>query len=180
MYNQTISLIAGGFTLGFMVTSYLFKSKRMYLLFQALGLVCMFISYLFIHEFFAMIALTVSLSRTVTFFWYENKNKSAPVALAFLFAALTVCAFGVVNIIILKTAKPLDILYLCAQVMYSFMFRIRDIKLFRNLVIIPHVLAIAYNVLLRNAPFVAASYGFELVADVYAIVRQRFTKGEKA
>lgn len=174
MYNYALSQIFGGLTLFMMVISYFFKSKSSYLLCQTIGLACMFFSYLFGAEYFAMIALTVSLSRTLTFFIYEKKNKRAPLALAFLFAGLTVAAYVVVNLVILKTAKPIDLLYLSAQVMYAFIFRIRSIKLVRYTIIAPHVLAILYNLLLPGMLFVALSYGFELLADLYAIVKDKW------
>lgn len=171
MYNYTLSQLAGFATLALMVSSYFFKSKKMYLLFQILGLCAMFLSYLFGAEFFAMVALAVSLARTVTFFVYESKDKEAPVAFSFLFAFLTVSAYFTVNLLILKTAKPLDILYLAVQVMYAFVFRIRNIKLMRYIILVPNALAVLYNLLLGGMVFVAVSYLFELLADLYAIIK---------
>lgn len=182
MYNYTLSQIAGIITLFMMVASYLVKRKSSYLLFQTVGLGFMFLSYLFGANYFAMIALTVSLSRTLVFLIYEKKDKRAPLVLGFLFATLTVLAYVAVNLVILKTARPTDILYLTAQVMYAFIFRIRSIKLVRYTIIIPHSLAILYNLLLDGMLFVALSYGFELLADLYAIVRAKLEekKAEKA
>lgn len=176
MYNYTLSQIAGVITLLMMVVSYFVKSKSSYLLFQTIGLGCMFLSYLFGAEYFAMIALTVSLSRTLVFFIYEKKDKRAPLVLAFLFAFLTVSAYVAVNLVILKTARPTDILYLTAQVLYAFIFRIRSIKVVRYTIIIPHALAILYNLLLEGMLFVALSYSFELLADLYSIVRSNWTE----
>ena len=136
----------------------------------------MFLSYLFGAEYFAMIALTVSLSRTLLFFIYEKKDKRAPLAFAFLFAFLTVSAYVAVNFFILKTARPTDILYLTAQIMYAFIFRIRSIKLVRYTIIIPHALAILYNLLLEGMLFVALSYSFELLADIYSIVKNKWAE----
>ena len=70
MENYTLSQIAGFVTLALMILSYFFKSKSKYLLFQTLGLGCMFFSYLFGAEYFAMITLTVSVTRTLTFYLY--------------------------------------------------------------------------------------------------------------
>lgn len=179
MYNYTISQIAGGATLAFMVASYFWKSKSAYLLFQNIGIVCLFFSYLFGGEYFAMLAISVSLARTLTFFIYERRDKEAPLALSFLFAALTVAAYTLVNVVILDTAKPLDVLYLIAQVGYAFVFRIRNIKLVRYTVTVPHGFAIAYNLLLGDMLFVAVSYGFELLADLYAIIRYDFMAAKK-
>lgn len=171
MYNQTLSQVAGGATLALMVLSYFFKSKSTYLFLQTVGLLSMFFSYLFGAEYFAMITLTVSLSRTLTFYMYERKDKEAPIAFSFLFSFLTLCAYFTVNLGILNTAKPVDIIYLSAVVMYAFIFRIRNIKTVRYTVIVPHALAVLYNLLLGNMLFVAMSYAFELLADVYAIFK---------
>ena len=171
MECYVLSQIAGFVTLTLMILSYFFKSKSRYLLFQTLGLGCMFFSYLFGGEYFAMITLTVSVTRTLTFYLYEKKDREAPIGFAWLFAALAVCAYLIVNLVILHTAKPVDILYLAAMVLYAFIFRIRNIKVVRYTVIVPHVLAILYNLLLGNMIFVAMSYGFELLADFYAIFK---------
>lgn len=179
MYNYNLSQIAGCVTLVIMMLSYLFKSKSKYLFMQTIGLVCMFLSYLFGAEYFAMLALTVSLARTLTFYGYEKQDKEASVWLSFMFAALTVCAYFTVNFGILKTAKPLDTLYLTAQVMYAFIFRIRNITLVRYTMILPNAIAIAYNLLLGDMVFVAVSYGFELLADLYAIYKYEYTAKKK-
>jgi len=171
MYNYTLSQLAGGATLALMVLSYFFKSKSTYLFLQTMGLLCMFFSYLFGEEFFAMASLAVSLTRTLTFYLYEKKDKEAPIAFSYFYAFLTVCVYITVNLIILETAKPVDILYLSALVMYAFVFRIRNIKLVRYTVIAPHALAILYNLILGDMVFVAMSYGFELLADFYAIIK---------
>ena len=176
--NDVLSQAAGMITLCLMVISYLVKSKTSYLLFQTLGLGCMFLSYLFGAEYFAMIALTVSFTRTLVFLIYEKKDKRAPVLLSFLFAFLTILSYIVVNLVILKTARPTDILYLMAQVMYAFVFRIRSIKLVRYTIIAPHSLAILYNLLLDGMLFVALSYSFELLANVYAIFKNKSTNKE--
>lgn len=76
MYNYTFSQIAGIITLIMMAISYLYKSKTSFLLLQTIGLGCMFLSYLFGAEYFAMIALTVSFSRTLVFLIYEKRTSS--------------------------------------------------------------------------------------------------------
>ncbi len=171
MYNPVLSEIAGIVTLIMMIISYLFRKKSSYLLCQTIGLCCMFFSYLFGNEYFAMVALTVSLTRTLVFFIYEKQDKKAPLLLSFLFAGLTLCAYILVNHIILNTSKPIDVLYLLAQIMYAFIFRIRSIKLVRYSIIVPHGFAILYNMLLHGMLFVALSYSFELLADIYSIFR---------
>lgn len=171
MYNYTLSQIAGATTLGLMVLSYFFKNKSTYLFLQTMGLVSMFLSYLFGGEYFAMITLSVSLFRTLTFYIYEKKDKEAPIFFSFLFSALAITAYLTLNLLILGSAKPVDVLYLGAVVMYAFIFRIRNIKTVRCTLLVPHSLAVLYNLLLGNMLFVAASYLFELLADVYAIIK---------
>ena len=173
IYNPILSQIAGFITLFMMVISYLFKAKSSFLLCQVLGLLAMFVSYLFKCEFFAMVSLTVSLSRTLTFFIYEKKNKRAPLSLAYLFAALTLFAYITVNLMILKMAKPVDILFLIAHAGYAFVFRIRNIRIVRKAIIIPHLFAILYNLVLNGMLFVAISYSFELIVDLYSIYINR-------
>lgn len=173
MYNYTLSQIAGVLTLVLMVISYLFKSKSMFLFFQGLGVFAMLLSYLFGEQYFAMITIAVSITRTATFYIYEKKDKEAPIAFAYLFAFLAICAYFIVNLLILKTANPLDILHLTAQASYAFLFRMRDIQFVRRVIIIPHCLAILYNLLLGGMLFVALSYVFELLADLYALFKYR-------
>ncbi len=171
MYNYVFSQIFGFVTLALMVLSYFFKSKSTYLFLQTMGLVSMFFSYLFGANYFAMITLAVSLTRTLTFYLYEKNDKEAPIAFSFLFSGLAITAYVAVNIFILKIANPIDILYMSAVVMYAFIFRIRNIKLVRYTVLVPHALAVLYNLLLGDMLFVAASYFFELLADIYAILK---------
>ena len=180
MYNYTLSQISGFATLAFMVSSYFFKSKRNYLFFQVLGLIGMFLSYLFGAEYFAMVALAVSFSRTFTFFCYEKKDTEAPIFLSFLFASLGLCAYITVNLIILGDAKPVDIICLTEQVMYAFVFRIRNIKTVRYALILPTALAVLYNLLIGDMMFLVMSYSFELLADFYAIYKYRDRKPKEA
>ena len=176
MYNPILSQVAGLITLLMMIISYLFKNKSSFLLCQTIGLAFMFFSYMFENEYFAMIALTISLARTLVFFIYEKYNKPAPLALSFLVSALIIGSYVTVNCIILKTTKSVDLLYLIAQIMYAFIFRIRKINLVRCTVIIPHVFAITYNVVLEGMLFVAISYFLELLADIFSIFKSRYQK----
>ena len=76
------------------------------------------------------------------------------------------------NYVILSgEASPWDVLYLFASCMYAITFAIRNIKLMRYLVLIPHMSAILYN-LLAHAPISSAiSYGIEFMITVVAIVK---------
>lgn len=118
-----------------------------------------------------MVGLFVSLVRTFTFFVYEKKEKEAPLVLAFLFAFLTVAAYFTVNLWILRTAKPLDILCLTALVMYSFIFKIRSLKTVRFCMVLPLSISIVYNIFSAATVFVVLSYSIELLADILSICK---------
>lgn len=151
--------------------SYFFKRKSSYLLSQAMGIVCLILSYFFTGEYFAMLGLSVALVRTVVFFLYEKEGKRAPVFLAFVFSALTVAVYEAVNLWTCRRVKPLDILCLVSLVLYSFIFRMRDLKKVRFAVLIPTSLAIIYNIGNHTVPFVIISYVFELGANVASILK---------
>ena len=163
----TVSFIA----MTLVASSYFFTKKEWYLLLQSSGIVFLILSYLLTGEYFAMLGLGVGLARTITFFAYEKKDKIAPLWLAVLFAFLTVLAYGIVNLCILQTAKPVDILYLISLVGYAFVFRIREVKTVRFASILPTVLAVAYNVAVGAVPFVIVSYSFELAAIILSIFK---------
>ena len=176
MYNQPLALITSFLAMAFVVISYFLKNKSMYLLFQALNMCCLVISYFFSLEFFAMIGLAVSLIRTLTFFVFEEKGRTAPLSLAFVFAGLTVGAYVVVNLLILGNLKLVDIICVVALVSYSFIFRIRNLKLVRYLMLFPLALSVVYNLLCAATIFVVCSYAFEILADVVAIIKSYISK----
>lgn len=171
MENKVLSLIAGFLAMAFVIIAYFVKKKNLYLLFQFLCIVSLIISYFFNVQFFAMIGLSVGLCRTLTFYIFENKGKVAPIYLSFLFSALTVASYFIVNFAILKTAQPLDVLCLIALCMYAFIFRIRNLKIVRFTMIIPTVLSILFNILTHAAIFATMSYVFELLATVTSIFK---------
>ena len=150
-------------------SSYFFKKKEIYLICQGTGIVFLTLSYLLQKEYFAMIGLVIGLIRVVVYFLYERKDKVAPIFWAFLFSGLGIACYFIINLWILGTAKPLDIIYLVGLIGYAFIFRIRNLVLLRYLVTIPTVLSILYNVLIRAVPFVIISYAFELGANLVAI-----------
>ena len=160
-------------------SSYFYKKKSLYLLFQALGMVFLVLSYLLTGEYFAMIGLGIGLARALTFFAYEKADKEAPLVWVFAFSALTVFAYVVVNLCILQTVKPLDIIYLLGLIGYIVVFRIRNLNLVRYLALIPTALSLLYNVLIVAVPFVIVSYAFELAAALAAIVKYRFFTKDK-
>lgn len=171
MENQTLSALAGFISLVFVVTSYFVKNKSLYLLFQSLCIAFLVISYFFNVQFFAMVGLAISLVRALVFFGYEKKGKDAPILWAFAFSVMTVCSYFIINLGVLKTAQPLDILCLAACVLYAFIFRIRNLKIVRFAMLAPTILSILFNTLTNAALFVTITYIFELTADVVSIFK---------
>ena len=86
---------------------------------------------------------------------------------------MIIASFFVVNTLILKTAKPWDILYLVASCLYAIVFTIRNLTVMRYVVLVPHVLSIAYNLIIHSPIFTAISYTIELLVTVVAIVKFR-------
>ncbi len=180
MENQTLAFIASFLAMSFVIMAYFVKKKEHYLLFELLCIVFLIVSYFFTMQFFAMIGLAVGLFRTTTFFIYENKERRAPIIWSFLFSAMTLAAYFIVNLVILQTAQPLDILCLLALIMYAFIFRIRDLKIVRFTMLIPTVLSILFNALTSAALFATLTYLFELCANVVSIFKSYvFARTEK-
>lgn len=171
MYNYPLSVILSFIGLVVVVAAYFINNKSIYLFLQASCMLLMVLSYLFISEFFAMISLAVALSRTVTYFIYEKRDKRAPLWLAFLFSGMTISVYFIVNIGILGTAKPIDIICLATQCLYTFIFRIRNLRIVRYTVCIPTVLGVIYNLAISAPIFSVLIYAFEFAANVVAILK---------
>lgn len=58
-----------------------------------------------------------------------------------------------------------------ASCMYAITFAIRNIKLMRYFVLIPHLSAILYNLLIKAPISSAMSYGIEFIITVVAIIK---------
>ena len=171
MYNYPLSVILSFIGLAIVVVAYFINNKSVYLFLQASCMLLMVLSYLFISEFFAMVSLAVALSRTVTYFIYERHDKHAPIWLAFLFSGMTISVYFIVNLGILQTAKPIDIICLATQCLYTFIFRIRNLKIVRYTVCAPTVLGIIYNLAISAPIFSVLIYAFEFGANVVAILK---------
>ncbi len=171
MDNPILALLASFIAMVFVVCAYFVKKKSLYLMFQASCIVFLIISYFFTVQFFAMVGLAIGLMRALTFFGYEHKNKNAPLWLAFAFSAATLASYFIINLWILKTAQPLDLLCLAGLIMYAFIFRIRDLKTVRFAMLAPTVLSILFNTLTQAALFTSLTYVFELTANVVSIFR---------
>ena len=72
MESKVLSLIASFIALVFVVCSYFVRKKSMYLMFQALCIIFLIVSYFFNLQYFAMIGVTIGLCRTLTFFLFER------------------------------------------------------------------------------------------------------------
>ena len=67
-----------------------------------------------------------------------------------------------------------------ASCMYAITFAMRNIKLMRYVILIPHLSAVLYN-LLVNAPISSAiSYGIEFVITIVAIIKFHIQEKHKS
>ena len=176
MESRVLALIASFIAMSFVVVSYFVRKKELYLLFQFLCIIFLIISYFFSVEFFAMVGLIIALFRTLTFYLYEKRGVLAPIVWPIIFTVLSLASYFIINLWILNTVKPVDILFLIGLILYAFIFRIRDLKIVRFSMLAPTGLSIAYNVL-ANAPiFAVLSYTFELSANILSIIKYHVIK----
>ena len=120
MTNENIATLIGFIAVVLVVISYFVHTKSKYLLFQALNMLALAVSYLFSAEYFAMVGISVSMARTVTFFLFSKNDKNTSIAWSFLFAFLNVLAYFIINFVVLEKARLIDILYVISLVAYSF------------------------------------------------------------
>lgn len=179
MYNYPLALVASFIAMAISATSYFLKKKSLYLLFQFLCIIFLFVSYFFTTQFFAMIGMAIGATRTLVYFLYERKNLNAPLWVPFVISAASLISYVVVNLMILKTANPFDILCLIGLIGYAFTFRIRDLKAFRLWVLLPTVSSILFNTLSGAAFFASISYVLDLFADVIAIYQYHIRPQKK-
>ncbi len=169
---KTLSFIMSTIALVLFCSSYFFNNKKKYLILQLSGNVFLSMSYFFMGAYFTMVSLGIGIARGIVCYTYEKKNKKVPLYMIIGLCFLTVSSYIVINYIVLSgEASPWDVLYMIASCMYAITFAIRNIKLMRYLVLIPHASAISYN-LLVNAPISSAiSYGIEFVITIVAIIK---------
>lgn len=87
---------------------------------------------------------------------------------------VTVLSYIVINYIILAgDTSPWDVLYMIASCMYAITFAMRNIKVMRYVILIPHTSAIFYNLLVKAPISSAISYGIEFVITIVAIMKFR-------
>lgn len=176
--EQTFSLIFSSIALALYCASYFFKTKKMYLTLQIIGNIFLSLSYLLISAFFTMVSVILGIGRGLICYLYEKRDRSVPLFVIIALCSATVISYVVINFMVLKTATSWDVLYMLASCFYAITFTIRNIKLMRYAVLVPHSLAIAYNLVI-NAPITSAlSYAIEFVITIIAIIK--FSAHKKA
>ena len=124
--------------------------------------------------YFTMVSVGIGIARGLICYRYENLNKKVPVYMILLLCISTILSYVIINHFILSTSSVWDVLYLIASCMYAISFAIRNIKLMRYVVLVPHALAISYNLLVKAPISSAISYGIEFVITVVAIIKFHF------
>ena len=162
-----------------MGASYFFKKKSLYLTMQGAGITLLMVAYILLKQYFAMVGLVIGLIRSVVYLLYEWKDKPTPIWWAIGFTAAGVASYAIINLWILRDVKLYDVIYLVGLTLYAFIFRIRNLVLVRYLVLIPTALSIVYNALIGAGVFVCISYGFELCANLAAIIKHYFYDKKK-
>lgn len=176
---EILALITSFIAMALVATSYFVKKKELYLIFQFLGIIFLILSQIFSFEYFAAVGLTIALVRTYTFYHYEKKGVVASIVWPIVFSVLSIASYLVINLVVLKTLKPLDILCLVSLILYAFIFRIRDLKTVRYSMIIPTGMSIIYYIMISAPIFTIFSYSFELIADVVSIFKYHIIKPNK-
>ena len=125
-----------------------------------------------------MIAVLLGIARGLICYIYEKKDKKVPIYFIIGLCLVTILSYVIINTVILSQSSVWDFLYLFASCMYAVTFAIRNIRVMRYVVTIPHTSAIVYNLLI-NAPISSAiSYTVELVVTVVAIVKFEVAKAK--
>lgn len=177
---RLLSYIMSTIALALYCSSYFFNSKKKYLILQLTGNVFLSCSYLFMGAYFTMISVVIGIARGLICYTYEKNNKNVPVSMIIGLCLVTVSSYIIINYVVLSgTASNWDILYMFASCMYTITFAIRNIKLMRYLVLIPHLSAVFYNLLVKAPLSSALSYGIELMITVVAIVKFRIQEKHK-
>ncbi len=171
MYNYTVSLIAGLVAMLFVFASYLVAKKSSFLISQTFAIILLSTSYLFVEQYFAMVGMAFATIRTIVYYVLEKKNKAPAFWLKSLFAFLAVLSYLVVNIIILQLTRYIDLLLLTANIMYAYLFGIRNLKLLRYLFLLPTAMVSIYNLIAPATLFVIISYIFEFTVNVIGIIK---------
>lgn len=156
--------------------SYFFNNKKAYLLTQLIGNIFLSISYLLIGAYFTMVSVMLGIARGLICYHYEKNDKTVPVYLIIGLCLASIVSYIIIDFVVLSNAVVWDFLYLFASCMYSVTFAMRNIRLMRYAVLIPHASAVAYNLLISAPISSAISYGIELLVTLVAIVRYDILK----
>ena len=158
--------------------SYFFNNKRNYLILQLSGNVFLSLSYMLIGSFFTMVAVIIGIARGLICYLYEKRDKRVPIFWIVSLCIASILTYIIINTVILSQASIWDFLYLFASCMYAITFAIRNLKVMRYMVLIPHASAVAYNLLIKAPISSAISYGIELVVTVVAIIKYEVYKAK--
>lgn len=175
-----LSFVMSTIALGLYSLSYFFNSKRNYLILQLSGNVFLSFSYLLMGSYFTMVAVIIGIARGMICYIYEKKDKKVPIYYIIGLCFASVLSYIIINYVVLRSqASVWDFLYLFASCMYAVTFAIRNLKVMRYVVLLPHTSAVAYNLLIHAPISSAISYGIELVVTVVAIIKYEVTKNKK-
>lgn len=151
--------------------SYFFNTKKSYLVVQLTGNVFLSVSYLLLGSYFTMVSVVIGIARGIICYTYEKKDKDVPIYAIIGLCSVTILCYFVINHIFLSQSSVWDVIYLFASCMYTVSFAIRNIRVMRCVVTIPHTAAIVYNLLIKAPISSAISYAIELGVTVVAIIK---------
>ena len=126
-----------------------------------------------------MVAVMIGIARGLICYLYERKDKRVPIYFIIGLCLASVVSYIIINCIVLSQASIWDFLYLFASCMYAVTFAIRNLRVMRYVVLLPHTSAVAYNLLIQAPISSAISYGIELLVTVVAIIKYEVTKVKK-
>lgn len=158
--------------------SYFFNNKRNYLMLQLCGNAFLSLSYLLIGAYFTMVAVMLGIARGMICYIYEKKDKKVPIYWIVGLCLASVLSYFIINFIVLSQASVWDFLYLFASCMYAVTFAMRNIRIMRYVVLLPHSAAVAYNLLIDAPISSVISYGIEWVVTAVAIIRFELKKNK--
>ena len=173
---KELSFVISAVALCLYSLSYFFNNKKNYLMLQLIDNVFLALSYLLMGSYFTMVSLIIGIARGSLCYIYEKKDKKVPVFVIAGLCLATVLSYIIINHVVLSQASVWDFVYLFASCMYAVTFAIRNIKVMRYLVLIPHSCAIVYNLLIKAPITSAISYGIELAVTVVAIIKYGLEK----
>jgi hypothetical protein len=170
MTNEKIALLISFIAMLMYCSSYFFKKKSTYLMFQGFGGLSLVFSYLFMGEYFAMISLFLGLTRTITYFCFERNDESIPVWIVIANCTALFLNYLIVNVVVFKTANLVDIILVITYCLYAIVFSFRNLQIVRYTITIPLALSVLYNILIHAPIFTVISFSFELTVAIVTII----------